>query len=83
MQQASKDELFAEFDARWCEWDPAADALRIAADLINTGRTSVATETLVTQYEWPVRRVNPAVTYLSMRRLVHVSGEISHPMVKA
>ena len=60
---------------------PAADALRIAADLVNASKHSVATGALVTQYEWPVRRVNPAVTYLSMRRLVDVSEAISHPMV--
>ncbi|MGV3707352.1 MAG: toll/interleukin-1 receptor domain-containing protein [Gemmatimonas sp.] len=78
---AAKNELFAEFDDRWCAWNPAADALRIAADLVNAGKTSTATEALLTQYEWPVRRMNPALTYLSMRRLVLVSETIAHRMV--
>jgi hypothetical protein len=30
-----KDELFATFDKYWTDWDPADDALRIAADLVN------------------------------------------------
>ena len=77
----AKNELFAEFDARWRDWDPAADALRIAADLVNGGKSSVSANALLTQYDWPVRRVNPAVTYLTMRKLVRASEAISHPLV--
>lgn len=77
----AKDEIFVEFDARWQSWNPATDALRIAADLVNGNKVSTATEALLTQYDWPVRRVNPAVTYLTMRKLVWASQAISDPMV--
>lgn len=50
---APRDALFAEFDARWRDWDPAVDALRIAADLVNAGEPSVASETLLIRYDWP------------------------------
>lgn len=78
---APKDEFFAEFDGRWQEWDPATDALRIAADLVNGNENSVSTETYLSRYGWPVRRINPAVTFLAMRRVITISKGISHPLV--
>jgi hypothetical protein len=76
-----EDELFAEFDQRWREWDPGADALRIAADLVNAGEESVATEMLMERYGWPVRRLNPALTYLIMRRVVQSIGAANSALV--
>lgn len=78
---APEDAFFAEFDARWREWDPAADALRIAADLVNAGEESVAADALLVRYDWSARRLNPAITYLAVRRLARISKGISHPLV--
>lgn len=78
---AATDELFAELDNRFCEWDPSADALRIAAELVNGPDEITASEELPKRFTWSVRRTNAAITYLAMRRLIQTSKSISHPMV--
>jgi hypothetical protein len=61
--------LFYRFDQYFKDWSPAADARRIAADLLNgCGEEDVAQ--LAQRYDWPPRRMNPAVEYLFEQRLV-------------
>jgi hypothetical protein len=74
--------LFAKFDKYSKDWDPEADALRIAADLVNEldGATVSA---LGARYGWPPRRTNPAVIFLEERRLIESSAAIgNHPWVR-
>ena len=59
-----EDELFASFDKFWREWDPAADALRLAADLVNDDGFPGSLPEIAERYDWPPRRINPAVAYL-------------------
>jgi hypothetical protein len=73
--------LFAEFDRYFQDWDPEADALRIAADLVNELRASVVS-VLAHRYAWPARRINPAVAYLERRGFAQVSSTIDHPWVR-
>lgn len=64
--------LFTEFDQFFKGWNPAADARRVAADLVNgVGQEDVAE--MAAKYGWPARRMNPAVEYLFERRLVESS----------
>jgi hypothetical protein len=78
---AAKDELFAELDDRFCDWVPATDALRIAAELVNGPEEIIDPQVLLERFEWTVRRTNAAVTWLSMRRLIQFSKGSSQPMV--
>jgi len=73
--------LFAAFDKHFKEWDPEADALRIAADLVNELDGAVVS-VLGQRYAWPARRINPAVTFLDERGLVQSSSTIDHPWVR-
>jgi predicted nucleotidyltransferase len=60
--------LFALYDRFFMEWNPADDALRIAADLVNEGKIDEQIEPLELQkrYGWQPRRLNPAMTQLSL-----------------
>jgi hypothetical protein len=78
---AAKDELFAELDDRFCDWVPATDALRIAAELLNGPEEIIDPQVLLERFGWTVRRTNAAVTWLSMRRLIQFSKGSSQPMV--
>jgi len=65
-----KDELFSEFDKFWMPWDPAKDALQLAADMVNTEGFPEAVEDIAARYGWEARRLNPAITYLAARGAV-------------
>ena len=71
--------LFTELDKHFMDWDPEADALRVAADLyheVTDGRLSQLGEF----YGWSPRRLNPAVHYLLERDLVHADQSVGpHP----
>jgi hypothetical protein len=67
-----KETLFSEFDRYWKDWDPAQDALRIAADLVNDPSFPVAPHDIAVRYGWEARRLNPALAYLRERDAVHV-----------
>jgi hypothetical protein len=71
--------LFAEFDKFWKPWDPEKDALRLAADLVNDDDFPHAPEDIAARYEWEPRRLNPAIAYLSSRRLVTIMEGFAHP----
>lgn len=64
-------ELFVVFDKYFREWNPQADALRIAADLVNVDGFTRDPGGIAEQYGWPPRRLNPAISYLLNRRLIH------------
>jgi hypothetical protein len=63
-------ELYAVFDKYWHPWDPAQDARRLAADLVNDNQFPTFSATIAERYGWLPRRLNPAVAYLTSRRLL-------------
>jgi hypothetical protein len=79
-----KDELFASFDRHFKEWDPAADALTLAADLVNDPAFPRGPAEISSRYRWPPRRLNPAIAYLVNRDIITESKAIgSHPWTTA
>jgi len=65
-----EDELFVVFDKHWMSWDPAKDALTLATDLINSEEFPRGLKDIAQRYEWEPRRLNPAVAYLSNRKII-------------
>lgn len=71
--------LFAALDQHFKEWNPEADALRIAADLVNDAAEGIVS-VMAASYGWPPRRMNPAISYLAERDLINYSEAIgTHP----
>jgi hypothetical protein len=67
--------LFAALDQHFKGWNPEADALRIAADLVN-GSTDGMVSAMAETYGWPPRQMNPALSYLIERDLIDYSKAI-------
>ena len=63
-------DLFAEFDRFWKPWNPADDALLLAADMVNSPEFPGAMSKIAERLGWPARRLNSAASYLIRRRLV-------------
>jgi hypothetical protein len=63
-------ELYATFDKHFKDWDPACDALRVAADLLNDSSFPREPDQIAARYGWPPRRLNPALSYLINRKLI-------------
>ena len=73
--------LFATFDKYFKPWNPENDALQIAAALVNGKDGTV--QTMAQEYNWPPRRMNPAVSYLIENGFVGASDELgSLPWVR-
>lgn len=66
----AKPELYVQFDKHFKGWDPAADALIIAADLHNGSDADVDPQTLADRHGWEPRRLNAAIAYLTGRKLI-------------
>ena len=66
----AKDELFVTFDKFWKPWDPAEDAVKIAADMLNDDGFPAWLKEIGERYGWEPRRVNPAAAYLINRDIV-------------
>jgi hypothetical protein len=66
--------LYAEFDALFQPWDPAKDALQLAADLQNDPDFPGNPPAIAERYDWSPRRLNPALAYLIDRDLVKVDS---------
>lgn len=62
--------LFAKFDGLWMPWNPERDALKIAMGIVNDSDFPDSSEEIAMLMDWPARRLNPAMTFLSQRRLV-------------
>lgn len=63
--------LFVTFDKHFKDWDPAADALRVAADFVNDPEFPGDPAEIAARYGWEPRRLNPALSYLINRKLLH------------
>lgn len=71
--------LFVAFDKHFTDWNPEADALKIAADLVN-GVNDGMVPKIAEAYGWAPRRMNPAVNFLIEHGLVESSGKMgTHP----
>lgn len=73
----AKESLFAEFDRHWKPWNPAEDALQIAADLVGDPEFPSALAEIAERYGWEPRRLNPAISHLWERELIdsaHTQG---------
>ncbi len=64
-------ELYTTFDKHFKGWDPCSDALALAADLLNDPAFPREPDQIAERYGWPPRRLNPALTYLINRKLIH------------
>jgi hypothetical protein len=74
--------LFAAFDQFWMEWNPAQDALRLAADLVNDPEFPREPSKIAERYAWAPRRLNPSITYLGERSVVELlTALMSGPFV--
>lgn len=62
--------LYSEFDQFWKPWKPAEDALKLAADLVNDPEMPLTSQDIAARYGWEPRRLNPAISYLTERKLV-------------
>lgn len=76
-----RDELFAEFDKHWKDWDPAKDALQLAADLVNIENFPTSPDDIAKRYGWEPRRLNPAITYLKSRDAIRTATAMGVPWV--
>jgi hypothetical protein len=66
----AKGDLFAEFDRHWMPWNPAEDALRLAAAIVNDPDFPSDCRQVAERLGWEPRRLNPVVSYLLERRLI-------------
>jgi hypothetical protein len=64
--------LYSEFDRYWQPWDPAVDAVRVAADLVNDSQMPTSPLEIAQRYGWTARRLNPAIAYLQERDAIRV-----------
>lgn len=71
-----KNTLYSEFDQYWQTWNPAEDALKLAADLVNDNHFPTRPEKIADLYGWTARRLNPAITYLVERDAVRVLNTV-------
>ena len=67
----AKGTCFAEFDRHWKPWNSAEDALQLAADLVNDPELPPAPKEIAERYGWEPRRLNPTISYLLERELIH------------
>lgn len=67
-----KSTLYSEFDRYWQPWDPAVDAVRVAADLVNDSQMPTSPLEIAQRYGWSARRLNPAIAYLQERDAIRV-----------
>jgi hypothetical protein len=64
--------LYWETDAQVKGWVPRDDAIALATALVNNPEESVGLDALAQKSGWPVRRINPAATYLAEHGIVEV-----------
>ena len=67
-----EDSLFSEFDRLWQPWNPSVDASTLAAGLVNDPEHPDKCSEIATRYDWPARRLNPAISYLAERNAIQL-----------
>jgi hypothetical protein len=77
-----KETLYSAFDVYFMGFDPAEDALRLAADLVNDDTFPGYPKIIAERYGWQPRRLNSAITYLNERNVIRaMSGMGTAPFV--
>jgi len=71
--------IFENVDRHVMGWSPAHDALRVAAEVVNSERRGLQAYELIERLGWTPRRLNPALSYLVSRDLV-LSSENMDPV---
>ena len=61
--------LFVRFDPFWKDWDPASDALELAAAITNDTAFPTEPSKIDERLGWGARRLNPAMAFLEDRNL--------------
>lgn len=66
--------LFARFDKYWMPWDPAQDALAVAARMVSDKGFPDEVAKVGALFGWGPRRLNPALAYLCQRGLIKTTS---------
>lgn len=66
----AREQLFLTLDPVFMDWRPRDDAVRLAAELVNSGRHWLPIGETAERLGWAPRRVNPALSYLIRQRAV-------------
>ena len=77
----ANDSLFWELDPVVKGWNPSKDALKVAGLIVNKG--SLSAKELQELIKWPVRRLNPAVSFLVERGYVLASKTLNPKFVSS
>ena len=72
---SSNASLFADFDTHYQDWNPEEDALRIAAMLVSGECDGASVPEIADKFNWPPRRINPAIAWLKERDAVETGSE--------
>lgn len=72
----AEEELFVRLDVYWKPWDPAKDAVTVAAALLN-GSVPGEPDAIAKALGWSARRLNPALSYLENRKHVKALRNMS------
>ena len=72
-----KETFYAEFDAYWKPWNPADDALQLAANLVNDPDFPSEPSQVAERYGWEPRRLNPAMAFLEERGAAYISKALA------
>jgi hypothetical protein len=75
----SQEPLFWHLDPLVKKWQPKEDARRLAEILVNEGEDGTSLTTLEQKTGWPIRRLNPAATFLKEQDIVEVWDGNAHP----
>jgi len=75
----SQERLFWHLDPFVKKWQPKEDARKLAEILVNQGEEGTSLTTLEQRTGWPVRRLNPAATFLKEQDIVQVWDGNAHP----
>lgn len=73
------DRLFEQVDQSVMGWNPVQDAVRVAAEVVNSEESGLQAHELIDRLGWTPRRLNPALSYLVTRDLV-LSSRANDPV---
>jgi len=73
--------LFLGVDPHVMGWNPAEDAVRVAAEVVNQPNHGLQSQNIATHLDWKPRRLNPALSYLVSRGLVLPSKNMDRDFV--
>jgi hypothetical protein len=72
---------FVALDAIFMDWNPEQDGVRLAVELLNSGRDYLSSHDAAETLGWAPRRLNPALAFLIRQRAVMTSRSIDRDFV--